>query len=163
MCSLLWLSHSRGFLVACTRGVSDGDSGSFHSARDSPGRDLSSPMSNGQGGAKLELGIEPLLDEAAPVIPLPQDLLRPILVVLGHCLMAATATSQTKAAAVQTARALYVRASQDQLPEALIAARSLLRLEAAASAAAAAAAAALTVAQATPSKRSKPEILLQAH
>ncbi|KAH9555018.1 hypothetical protein CY35_08G093300 [Sphagnum magellanicum] len=68
----------------------------------------------------------------APRVTLDQDILRPIFKVLGHCLMGPTSSPELRAAAVDAARALYVRASHALNPEAILASRSLLRLHAAA-------------------------------
>ncbi|CAK9235903.1 unnamed protein product, partial [Sphagnum troendelagicum] len=68
----------------------------------------------------------------APRVTLDQDILRPIFKVLGHCLMGPTSPPELRAAAVDAARALYVRASHALNPEAILASRSLLRLNAAA-------------------------------
>ncbi len=68
----------------------------------------------------------------APRVTLDQDILRPIFKVLGHCLMGPTSPPELRAAAVDAARALYVRASHALNPEAILASRSLLRLHAAA-------------------------------
>ncbi|CAK9277703.1 unnamed protein product [Sphagnum jensenii] len=68
----------------------------------------------------------------APRVTLDQDILRPIFKVLGHCLMGPTSPPELRAAAVDAACALYVRASHALNPEAILASRSLLRLHAAA-------------------------------
>jgi hypothetical protein len=68
----------------------------------------------------------------APRVTLDQDILRPIFKVLGHCLMGPTSPPELRAAAVDAARALHVRASHALNPEAILASRSLLRLHAAA-------------------------------
>jgi hypothetical protein len=68
----------------------------------------------------------------APRVTLDQDILRPIFKVLGHCLMGPTSSPELRAAAVDAARALHVRASHALNPEAILASRSLLRLHAAA-------------------------------
>lgn len=68
-------------------------------------------------------------DEDLPIrLPLTMDLLRPIFKVLGHCIMVPTIAEEVKEAALSAARALYVRASEDLMPEAILASRSLVRL-----------------------------------
>ncbi|KAG0627005.1 hypothetical protein M758_2G167200 [Ceratodon purpureus] len=58
------------------------------------------------------------------------DILRPIFKALGHCLMAPSTTPLLRSAATIAANALYARASQSLMPEALMASRSLIRLSA---------------------------------
>ena len=71
-------------------------------------------------------------DESAdgPFVPLDIEVLRPVFKVLGHCLMAPSTTPLLRSAAVDAANALYARASQSLLPEAILASRSLIRLSA---------------------------------
>ncbi|KAL3699006.1 hypothetical protein R1sor_017028 [Riccia sorocarpa] len=69
-------------------------------------------------------------EEGDVKLALPVDLLRPILKALGHCLMSSLTTPEVQEAAAAAARAVYVRASEDLVPEAIMAARSLVRLDA---------------------------------
>ncbi|KAL2614090.1 hypothetical protein R1flu_025782 [Riccia fluitans] len=70
------------------------------------------------------------VEEIGVKLALPLDLMRPILKALGHCLMSSLTTPEVQEAAAAAARALYVRASEDLIPEAIMAARSLVRLDA---------------------------------
>ncbi|XP_010030051.2 uncharacterized protein LOC104419916 [Eucalyptus grandis] len=97
-------------------------------------------------------------------IPLPWELLQPVLRILGHCLLAPLNAKEVKDAASVAVRSLYARASHDLVPQAILATRSLIQLdkrarEAVKAVAAAAAANASSNAN-TPSKAKKPEILL---
>ncbi|CAM6102070.1 unnamed protein product [Calypogeia fissa] len=78
--------------------------------------------------SSVELLLEDETEELRAKLPLPLDLLRPIFKVLGHCLMAPASTGDLKDAALVAARALFVRASEDLDPEAILASRSLVRL-----------------------------------
>lgn len=99
-------------------------------------------------------------------IPLPWELLQPVLRILGHCLLGPMNSQDVKDMACVAVRRLYARASHDLVPQAIIATRSLIQLDkrerAAAKANAAAAAAVANAASNvnTPSKAKKPEILL---
>ncbi|KAH7291983.1 hypothetical protein KP509_29G045000 [Ceratopteris richardii] len=65
-------------------------------------------------------------------IPLPWELIQPLLKILGHCLFAPSKNSEdVKKAASAAARMMYQRALHDVMPEAILATRSLLRLESA--------------------------------
>lgn len=97
-------------------------------------------------------------------IPLPWELLQPVLRILGHCLLAPLNAEEVKDAASVAVRSLYARASHDLVPQAILATRSLIQLdkrarEAVKAVAAAKAANASSNAN-TPSKAKKPEILL---
>ncbi|KAI4299075.1 hypothetical protein L6164_032567 [Bauhinia variegata] len=94
-------------------------------------------------------------------IPLPWELLQPVLRILGHCLLAPLNSQDVKDAASAAVRNLYARASHDLVPQAIIATRSLIQLDKRAKEAANAAAAANASSNPnTPSKVKKPEILL---
>uniref|UniRef100_A0A2P2P0K0 Uncharacterized protein LOC8270482 n=1 Tax=Rhizophora mucronata TaxID=61149 RepID=A0A2P2P0K0_RHIMU len=98
-------------------------------------------------------------------IPLPWEILQPLLRILGHCLLGPLNSQDVKDAASIAVRRLYARGSHDLVPQAILATRSLIQLDKrareAAKAAAAAAAAANGPSNAnTPSKAKKPEILL---
>ncbi|KAL5854922.1 hypothetical protein ACOSQ3_004763 [Xanthoceras sorbifolium] len=99
-------------------------------------------------------------------IPLPWELLQPVLRILGHCLLGPLNSQDVKDKASVAVRRLYARASHDLIPQAIIGTRSLIQLdkrERAAAAAAKANAAAVANASSnanTPSKAKKPEILL---
>ncbi|EOX98841.1 Hyccin - like 1 [Theobroma cacao] len=103
------------------------------------------------------------LEKKGVRIPLPWELLRPVVTILGHCLFGPSNSQDVKDAASVAIRCLYARASHDLAPQAILALQSLIRLDKSARAAAkaAAAAAANTSSNAnTPSKAKKPEILL---
>ncbi|CAI9771990.1 unnamed protein product [Fraxinus pennsylvanica] len=97
-------------------------------------------------------------------IPLPWELLQPVLRILGHCLLGPVNVEEVKDAASVALRRLYARASHDLVPQAILATRSLIQLDnrerKAVKAAAAATASAPGSNANTPSKAKKPEILL---
>ncbi|KAL0856507.1 hypothetical protein Bca101_061660 [Brassica carinata] len=97
-------------------------------------------------------------------IPLPWELLQPTLRILGHCLLSPLNSEDVKDAASDAVRSLYARASHDLNPQAILATRSLVNLDASARAAAKTASAESVVDGSsnvnTPSKSKKPEILL---
>ncbi|KAM7482269.1 hypothetical protein LguiB_006852 [Lonicera macranthoides] len=94
-------------------------------------------------------------------IPLPWELLQPMLRILGHCLLAPLNTDDVKAAASVAVRCLYARASHDLVPQAILATRSLIQLDNRAREAAQVVVASNVASNAnTPSKAKKPEILL---
>ncbi|KAL2254407.1 uncharacterized protein LOC105169210 [Sesamum indicum] len=97
-------------------------------------------------------------------IPLPWELLQPVLRILGHCLLGPLNVEEVKDAASVAVRRLYARASHDLVPQAILATRSLIQLDMGAREAAKAAATAAANASGsnanTPSKAKKPEILL---
>ncbi|CAN7089990.1 unnamed protein product [Brassica rapa subsp. narinosa] len=96
-------------------------------------------------------------------IPLPWELLQPILRILGHCLLSPLNSEDVKDAASNAVRSLYARASHDLNPQAILATRSLVNLDASARAAAKTASAESVDGSSnvnTPSKSKKPEILL---
>lgn len=97
-------------------------------------------------------------------IPLPWELLQPVLRILGHCLLGPLNVEEVKDAASVALRRLYARASHDLVPQAILATRSLIQLDnrerKAVKAAAAATASAPGSNANTPSKAKKPEILL---
>ncbi|CAA2957655.1 beta-catenin-Tcf Lef signaling pathway component DRCTNNB1A [Olea europaea subsp. europaea] len=97
-------------------------------------------------------------------IPLPWELLQPILRILGHCLLGPLNVEEVKDAASVALRRLYARASHDLVPQAILATRSLIQLDnrerEAVKAAAATTASAPGSNANTPSKAKKPEILL---
>lgn len=94
-------------------------------------------------------------------IPLPWELLQPVLRILGHCLLGPLNSNEVKDAASVAVRCLYARASHELVPQALLATRSLIQLDKRAreSEQLAAVNAASSNAN-TPSKAKKPEILL---
>ncbi|XVF67186.1 hypothetical protein PTKIN_Ptkin10aG0100000 [Pterospermum kingtungense] len=96
-------------------------------------------------------------------IPLPWELLRPVVTILGHCLFGPSNSQDVKDAASVAIRCLFARASHDLAPQAILALQSLIRLDKSARAAAKAAATAAANASSnanTPSKAKKPEVLL---
>ncbi|KAH7685444.1 Hyccin protein [Dioscorea alata] len=101
-------------------------------------------------------------------VPLPWELLQPVLRILGHCILAPLNPQDVRDAASAAVRCVYARASHDLVPQAILATRSLIQLDKGAraavkSAALAAAAAAVSGTGSnpnTPSKPKKPEVLL---
>ncbi|KAJ0972009.1 hypothetical protein J5N97_019968 [Dioscorea zingiberensis] len=101
-------------------------------------------------------------------VPLPWELLQPVLRILGHCLLAPLNPQEVRDAAAAAVRCVYARASHDLMPQAILASRSLIQLDKSARVAvkaAALAAAAVAVSGTgsnpnTPSKPKKPEVLL---
>ncbi|KAL8116685.1 uncharacterized protein LOC141668275 [Apium graveolens] len=94
-------------------------------------------------------------------IPLPWELLQPVLRILGHCLMGPMNSNEVKDAASVAVRSLYARASHELVPQALLATRSLIQLDKRARESAQLAAVNSASSNAnTPSKAKKPEILL---
>ncbi|KAJ4965251.1 hypothetical protein NE237_017100 [Protea cynaroides] len=94
-------------------------------------------------------------------IPLPWELLQPMLRILGHCLLAPLNSQDIRDAASVAVRCLYARTSHDLVPQAILATRSLIQLDNRARLAAKVADAANVASNAnTPSKAKKPEILL---
>ena len=62
-------------------------------------------------------------------IPLQWEFLQPTIRILGHCLMAPFNSEEVKGMASLALQALHHRASHDLIPEAILATRSLLRLD----------------------------------
>ncbi|CAN6200726.1 unnamed protein product [Urochloa humidicola] len=112
-------------------------------------------------------------------VPLPWELLQPVMRVLGHCLLAPLNPVEVRDAAADAVRVVYARACHDLVPQAILAARSLIELDKSArkdaKAAAAAASGAIVAAGTagstasssrpsskpnTPSKQRKPDTLL---
>ncbi|PIN07043.1 putative beta-catenin-Tcf/Lef signaling pathway component DRCTNNB1A [Handroanthus impetiginosus] len=112
----------------------------------------------------IENGNSAEVGEEDARIPLPWELLQPVLRILGHCLLGPLNVDEVKNAASVAVRHLYARASHDLVPQAILATRSLIQLERGAredaNAAATAAANASGSNANTPSKAKKPEILL---
>lgn len=92
-------------------------------------------------------------------IPLPWELLQPILRIIGHCLLAPLNSQDVKDAASVAVRCLYARASHDLVPQAILATQSLIRLDKRAREAASVATTNASNAN-TPNKAKKPEVLL---
>ncbi|KAF8398088.1 hypothetical protein HHK36_017014 [Tetracentron sinense] len=67
-------------------------------------------------------------EEKGGRIPLPWELLQPVLRVLGHCLMGPTESKELNGAAWAACRSLYARALHDVNPQAILATGSLLKL-----------------------------------
>ncbi|KAJ7295411.1 hypothetical protein O6H91_21G056200 [Diphasiastrum complanatum] len=89
-------------------------------------------------------------------VHLPLQILRPLLKILAHCLMAPMSFVELKAVASAATKALYARATHELIPEAILSTRSLLRLDQAAKMALLA----TTSASLSTPKPRKPEILL---
>ncbi|CAI9104000.1 OLC1v1002602C1 [Oldenlandia corymbosa var. corymbosa] len=113
---------------------------------------------------RIEGSNEDLRPNKGVRIPLPWELLQPMLRILGHCLLGPLNSEDVKDAASVAVRCLYARASHDLNPQAILATRSLVQLDKRAREAAAAALAAAAASNAnTPSKAKKqPEMLLVA-
>ncbi|CAD6233031.1 unnamed protein product [Miscanthus lutarioriparius] len=118
-------------------------------------------------------------DDKEARVPLPWELLQPLMRVLGHCLLAPLNPAEVRDAASEAVRVVYARACHDLVAQAILAARSLIELDKSARKAAKAAAAAasgqiVAVGTAgsnasssrpsskpnTPSKQRKPDTLL---
>ncbi|VAI03519.1 unnamed protein product [Triticum turgidum subsp. durum] len=112
-------------------------------------------------------------------VQLPWELLQPVMRVLGHCLLAPLNPMEVRDAAAEAVRVVYARACHDLVPQAILAARSLIELDKSARKAAKAAAvgaSGIMVASGTagstasssrpsskpntPSKQRKPDMLL---
>ncbi|RYR17469.1 hypothetical protein Ahy_B03g062206 isoform B [Arachis hypogaea] len=92
-------------------------------------------------------------------IPLPWEILQPVLRILGHCLLGPLNPQEVKDAASSAVRSLYARASHDLVPQAILATRSLIQLDNRTNAATTASANSSSNSN-TPTKPKKPEILL---
>ncbi|KAJ8548171.1 hypothetical protein K7X08_021407 [Anisodus acutangulus] len=122
-------------------------------------------ISNGDlEGAMENLRIEDGYDELRPKgarVPLPWELLQPVIRILGHCLLGPLNAEDVKDSASVAVKRLYARASHELNPQAILATRSLIQLDRRGRQAAKVAAAATVMSNAnTPSKAKKPEILL---
>ncbi|KAG6524102.1 hypothetical protein ZIOFF_013992 [Zingiber officinale] len=62
-------------------------------------------------------------------VPLPWELLQPVLRILGHCLLAPLNSQEVRDAASMAVRCVYARASHDLLSQAILASRSLIQLD----------------------------------
>lgn len=107
------------------------------------------------------LSIEAKSESRGARIPLPWELLQPMLRILGHCLLGPLNSQDVKDAASVAVRCFYARASHDLVPQAILATRSLIQLDKRARTAAKVAAGTnVSSSTNTPSKAKKPEILL---
>lgn len=139
--------------------ISENGPGSGQTSENGSGSGAISENGSGDSGAKN-----------GGRIPLPWELLQPVLRILGHCLLAplngeALNGEEIKDAAAVAVRCLYARANHELVPQAILATRSLIQLdkrarEAARAAVEAAAAANVSSNSNTPTKAKKPEILL---
>ncbi|XP_068643469.1 uncharacterized protein [Aristolochia californica] len=93
-------------------------------------------------------------------VPLPWELLQPLLRILGHCLLAPMNDQDVRDAAGEAVRSLYARAMHDLMPQAILATRSLIQLDKRARAVVKETVVGVTSNPSTPSKPRKPEILL---
>ncbi|KAG8090716.1 hypothetical protein GUJ93_ZPchr0011g27619 [Zizania palustris] len=109
-------------------------------------------------------------------VPLPWELLQPVMRVLGHCLLAPLNSTEVRDAASEAVRVVYARACHDLVPQAILASRSLIELDKSARKAATAAASGAIVSVGTagstasssrpsskpntPGKQRKPDVLL---
>ncbi|CAM0874625.1 unnamed protein product [Alopecurus aequalis] len=62
-------------------------------------------------------------------VQLPWELLQPVMRVLGHCLLAPLNPMEVRDAAAESVRVVYARACHDLVPQAILAARSLIELD----------------------------------
>ncbi|TKV99523.1 hypothetical protein SEVIR_8G049700v4 [Setaria viridis] len=62
-------------------------------------------------------------------MPLPWELLQPVMRVLGHCLLAPLNPVEVRDAAAGAVRVVYARACHDLVPQAILASRSLVELD----------------------------------
>ncbi|KAJ3671429.1 hypothetical protein LUZ60_007508 [Juncus effusus] len=62
-------------------------------------------------------------------VPLPWDLLQPLMRVLGHCLLAPMNPQEVRDAASVAVRCVYARAAHELIPQAILASRSLIQLD----------------------------------
>ncbi|KAG8364132.1 hypothetical protein BUALT_Bualt19G0095000 [Buddleja alternifolia] len=107
------------------------------------------------------LDIEPYVESKDARIPLPWELLQPVLRILGHCLLGPVNVDEVKDSASMAVRRLYARASHDLVPQAILATKSLIQLDRRAREAAASVSFISAGSNAnTPSKAKKPEMLL---
>ncbi|KAI7997330.1 hypothetical protein LOK49_LG10G01622 [Camellia lanceoleosa] len=91
--------------------------------RDGPDKpnEVSNNGSSGGGGGESE-------SKEEGRIPLPWELLQPILRILGHCLMGPNKDNELHEVAWGACRSLYARSLHDVNPKAILATGSLLRL-----------------------------------
>jgi hypothetical protein len=133
-------------------------------------QDPDAEMSIGPNGTLDSSSVEYSTSESSDVIMkgsngtrihLPWEMIQPLLKILGHCLLAPLNPQEVKDAASLAVEALYKRAVHDVLPEAILATRSLMRLETASkSAIKTYNLSSAGSATSTPSKQRKPEIFL---
>lgn len=101
-----------------------------------------SPMSSeAENGKELEEGLARMRingdssgrncseDDKEARVPLPWELLQPVMRVLGHCLLAPLNPVEVRDAAAEAVRVVYARACHDLVPQAILAARSLIELD----------------------------------
>ncbi|XP_042385232.1 uncharacterized protein LOC121976898 isoform X1 [Zingiber officinale] len=62
-------------------------------------------------------------------VPLPWELLQPILRILGHCLLTPSNPQEVRHSASMAVRCVYARASHDLLPQAILCSRCLIQLD----------------------------------
>lgn len=62
-------------------------------------------------------------------VPLPWELLQPILRILGHCLLSPLNPQEVRHSASMAVRCVYARASHDLLPQAILCSRCLIQLD----------------------------------
>ncbi|XP_078154596.1 hyccin [Carex rostrata] len=67
--------------------------------------------------------------KAGSRVPLPWELLQPLLRILGHCLLGPLSSDEVKDAASVAVRCVYARASHELMPQAILASRSLIQLD----------------------------------
>lgn len=120
-----------------------------------PSEEMGRLQINGNGGNQATVH-----EDEGGRIPLPWELLQPVLRILGHCLLAPLNSDHVKDAAGIAVRRLYARAFHDLNPQAILATRSLVQIDNRARAASKATALANPSSNANTPRPKKPEILL---
>ncbi|WMV50807.1 hypothetical protein MTR67_044192 [Solanum verrucosum] len=117
-------------------------------------------VSEAMENLRIENGYDELRPKGAR-IPLPWEILQPVIRILGHCLLGPLNAEDVKDAASVAVKRMYARASHELNPQAILATRSLIQLDRKGRQTAKIAAAATVMSNVnTPSKAKKPEILL---
>lgn len=122
-----------------------------------------SERSNGNGSCNGVSGAGG--DSRGCRVPLPWELMQPVLRILGHCLLAPRNVQEVRDAASAAVRSVYARALHDLLPQGILASRSLIQLDkstrkAVRDSAGMMVAGGMASNPTTPSKPKKPEVLL---
>ncbi|ONK58196.1 uncharacterized protein A4U43_C09F9360 [Asparagus officinalis] len=140
----------------------DGEIGSFS---EEMGRLGINERSNSNGSCNGNGNVRGSGDFRSCRIPLPWELMQPVLRILGHCLLAPMKAQEVRDAASVAIRSVYARASHELMPQAILASRSLIQLDkstrkAARDASGMAVIGGMASNPTTPSKPKKPEVLL---
>lgn len=142
-----------------------GDDGEIDVAESVGRMSIGNNSNNGHCGSKRGT-VEEGKRRRGERVPLPWELMQPMLRILGHCLLGPLNPEEVKDAASEAVRCIYARAVHELMPQAILAARSLIQLDKS-SRMAAKAAVLTSMSNAgtgsnpdTPSKSKKPEVLL---